>query len=376
MVRAGRLPWPVAPRPLRGEILYSWLARTAGIYDLTPDELLTVDNAASLDILVNGTGSPSAIKHLSALARMPVARLLRMTLQGIRPKWPDHWRIAAASPSNGVDDHLLPSLQVCPECLNADAKGMLGTQFLRTRWQSAALTICFKHRNPLQQTCMTCRWQSWPISTRSFGRRSWFVCQQCGSPLGQRGLTDEPRDDRSFGLLACFEQQILRALANRPVGWSWVGYAEPSEFIRLIDDLIWILTLSCRQSRPIYRLQTIAFPLGLRHLPTHSTNRWYTFPPPVRRCLFAAVLGIVGSVQTRSMLNGGTLVNGWCELIDCLDAMAFAELERRSWLWPPAAHNSLRRAVPSSRGTSPPQRFSTPFSTELRKTRRRVGHFY
>jgi hypothetical protein len=376
MVRPGRLPWPVAPRPLRGEILYSWLARTAGIYDLTPDELLTVDNAASLNVLVNGTGPSTAVKHLSALARMPVERLLRMTLQGIRPKWPNHWRIAAASPNSAFDDHILPSSQVCPECLNADAKEELGTQFLRTRWQSAALTICFKHRKPLQQTCVTCRWQSWPISTRRFGRRSWFVCQQCGSPQDQEGLTDEARDDRSFRLMAGFEQQILRALANLPVGWGWVGYAEPGEFIRLIDDIIWILTLSCRQSRPIYRLQTIAFPLDQRHLPTRSTNRWNTFPPPVRRCLLAAVLGIVGSVQIRSLLNGGAFVSRWSELIDCLDAMAFAELERRSWLWPPAVHNALRRAAPSSRGTSPPQRFSTPFSTELRKTRLRVVRFY
>jgi|GEM_PF-3736272 len=32
--------WPVSFRLQRGEILYSWLARTAGVYGLSPDELL------------------------------------------------------------------------------------------------------------------------------------------------------------------------------------------------------------------------------------------------------------------------------------------------------------------------------------------------
>jgi TniQ protein len=108
-------------RPRRGEILYSWLARTAGIYDLEPGELMPAEKDGLLDVLVNGNGA-SALKHLGALTRMPKATLLRMTLRGIRPQWPEHWCVAGPSPSSTSGDQLVPYLQVCPECLTSDIK--------------------------------------------------------------------------------------------------------------------------------------------------------------------------------------------------------------------------------------------------------------
>jgi hypothetical protein len=362
----------VAFRPLRGEILYSWLARTAGIYDLAPGDLLAPEKDGLLDVLVNGHGA-SAFKHLGVLTCMPKAALLRMTLRGIRPKWPEHWCIAGPRLGSTPGDQLIPYLQVCPECLTSDIKEESGTQFLRMRWQSAAVTICSKHRMPLQQTCVMCRHTDWPISSRIGVRRYGFVCRRCGSPQDQSKWRSDQSDDYSISLLARFEQQIVRALSNRAVYWSWVGHAEPGEFIRLIEDLLWALTLSCRQSRPIYKLQTLSFPLGERYLPVFSRDRWHTAPPHVRRCLLAAVLAIIGSAQARALLDGsGTYASRWCELLDCLDTKALAELERRSWLWPPAIHNALRRA----RGKSPRPRSVAAFSTELGKTRSTVKHFY
>jgi hypothetical protein len=65
----GRGPWPVVFRPLRGEILYSWLARTAGLYDQAPEELLPAEKGGFLHVLVNGH-SASALKHLGVLMSM------------------------------------------------------------------------------------------------------------------------------------------------------------------------------------------------------------------------------------------------------------------------------------------------------------------
>jgi hypothetical protein len=81
-----------------------------------------------------------------------------------------------------------------------------------------------------------------------------------------------------------------------------------------------------------------------RYLPVFSWDRWHTAPPHIRRCLFAAVLAIIGSAQARVVLDGsGTYASRWSELVDCLDTKTLTEIERRSWLWPPAIRNALRR---------------------------------
>ncbi len=42
-----------------------------------------------------------------------------------------------------------PRFQICPQCLIGD--GQAQTQFLRLRWQCAAMTICQEHSMPLQE---------------------------------------------------------------------------------------------------------------------------------------------------------------------------------------------------------------------------------
>jgi hypothetical protein len=119
-----------------------------------------------------------------------------------------------------------------------------------------------------------------------------------------------------------------------------------TEFVHLIEDLLWALTLRCRQSRPIYKLQTLAFPLGERSLPHPPEGQWHTAPPNVRRCLLAAALAIFGTAQTRALLQGpSTHAVRWCELADRLDAKTLVQLERKSLLWPVAAHNAFRRSL-------------------------------
>lgn len=350
------------------------MARTAGIYDLSPADLLpdVLGSDDLVDLLVNGHRS-DLLSCLAALTRIPRATLLRMTLGGARLKWPEKWCIAG--PQSGGCERLVPHLQVCPECLNSDTNAM-GTQFMRKRWQSAALTICALHLIPLQQACISCRQPNWPICRRTGPHRYRFVCQRCESPQDWNARITDDNDSYAIGLVASFERQILRALANRSVSWRWVGYAEPAEFIRLIDDVLWALTLSCRQSRPLYRLETLPFPLGERHL-AFSNDQWCSAPPHVRRCLFASVLAIISNAHARALLHGrGTYAHRWPELIDRLDTKASIELERRSWFWPPAAHNALGRAlvlVKGKRSVCSPTRL---FSTGLGKTRRKGKTFY
>jgi hypothetical protein len=118
------------------------------------------------------------------------------------------------------------------------------------------MTLCPKHLLPLEQTCMCCHRIGWPVCERTIFRRFRFFCSHCSSPKEMsRWIGPEPNSSAVRPLI-CFEKQLLAALANRAVEWSWIGQATPGEFQRLLNDLLWALTSYGYGSKPIHRLQT------------------------------------------------------------------------------------------------------------------------
>jgi hypothetical protein len=88
-----------------------------------------------------------------------------------------------------------------------------------------------------------------------------------------------------------------------------------------------------------------------------------------------AVLSIFSDSKTAPVLRSrNTSSLCWFELLVCLTAENRSELERRSWLWPPAAHNALRRAGCSPRDRRLFHSMVRPLSTDIGKTRRSVAH--
>lgn len=268
-----------------------------------------------------------------------------MTLAGIRPAWPLQWRVAR--PRSGM---IQPALQLCALWLRSDVEGHSGIQFLRLRWHCAALTICREHRVPLQQICSACGCDCRLVSKRTGRQRYQFFCECCGSSPAEHGFANEPGRD-SIDLLARFESQLFRALAGRTVDWCWVGYAEPEEFVRLVEDLVWVLSRPSHDSRPIYELQASVFPLAQRFPP--EGRGWNKMLPHVRRCMLAAALAVFTNPRARSILKAkGAGRTRWGQLVACLETALLDQLERRSWYWAAPAHNALRRAARSS--ASPP----------------------
>ncbi len=203
---------------------------------------------------------------------------------------------------------------------------------------------------------MSCRQVSWPICERIAFQRYRFICRECGRPQ-ENGVNriDQPYENK-LRLVGRFERQLLRALANRPVDWRWIGHATPQEFVSLVTNLLSVLTGSGNRARPIYKLQSSAFPLSSRKLPDAVSQHWRFGSPSVRRCLFAAVLGIFGNRQVHTLLRGrSNYLFRWHDLLVCLTNEEIEQLERRSWYWPPAAHNALRRAaqLPRVKATFP-----------------------
>ena len=312
------------------------MARTASVYGLFPEELLPESSSINeISVLVH-EASREVLKGLSASTGCSVKTLSKRTVAD-GPAWPLSWRIAHDIP-------LLPPLQICPQCI-ADDLNSNSVQFLRLRWQCAAVTICHKHLAPLQPACIHCRQPGWPVCMRGSPHRFRFFCRRCGNLQERENMFFERDIAAALQVLSRFESQLLRALASRPIEWCWVGYTTPKEFLLLVEDLLWAMTRQSYRSRPIYKLQTPHFPLKSSYLPP-SIHDWRFALPHVRRCLLASVLSIFGNSKARAVLQGrGTYALRWYELLGCLAAEYVAELERRSRYWPPAAHNAFRRAA-------------------------------
>ena len=327
--------WPVTFRPKRGEVLYSWIARIGAVYGVSPRDLLPgAVNIYYPSALVQ-SGDRSVLSALAQSTGVPVKALVKRTLAGSSWRWPQEWWVGGAAPSP----------QLCPTCLTADLQSGDRVQFLRLQWQCAAMTICPKHGVPLFEACPHCRRINWPICEATGLGRFRFLCGECGSPQEQGAWPEHPTSEAALRLLLAFETQLLRALQGRSIQWSWIG-ATPTEFLLLVTDLLWAITRPTDSSTPIIcNLQTRSFPLGHRSLPFREPTQWGVASANVRRCVLAAVLAAFGNSRVRSLLQTCPERSGWDKLLSCLSTDNIADLQRRSWRWPPAAHNSLRRAA-------------------------------
>jgi len=356
--------WPVSFRPQRGEILYSWLARTAGVDGLYPEQLLPEKRRFHAISLLVYEASSDILRSLATSTGISRKALAKRTLAVAHPAWLSSWWIADASQGATRATLPLPALPICPLCLADDAHTDNGIQFLRLGGLCCAVTICRKHLIPLQPACLPCHRSGWPICSRTDFRRFGFVCRHCGCQQDDAGWSFYDACEDAVRLLARFEHQLFRALAHQAVEWCWVGYATPQEFLRLVEDLLWAVTRHSYHSKPIYKLQTPPFPLCTRSLPDAALRHWRFASPSIGRGLLATVLSIFGNARARSLLPGrGRYRFRWHDLLVCLKAEHIAELEKRSWHWPPVAHNAFRRALICR-------------ATNASFTRRDEGHFF
>ncbi len=278
----------------------------------------------------------SVLGALAQTTGVSVKALAKRTLAGSSLRWPQDWW-AGGNP---------PSPQLCPTCLTTDLQSGDHVQFLRLQWQCAAMTICPKHLLPLFEACPHCHRINWPICEATGLWRFRFLCGECGSPQEQDAAPDLPASEAALRLLLAFETQLLRALQGRSIQWSWIGYATPTEFLLLVTDLLWAITRPTDRSTLIIRhLQTRSFPLGHRSFQFRQPTHWGFTSANDRRCLLAAALAAFGSSRVRSLLHASPEHSGGDRLLSCLSTNNIADLQRRSWRWPPAAHNSLRHAA-------------------------------
>ena len=80
--------WPVSFRPVRGELLYSWMARIAAVYGMLPQELLPEDPQADPLRTMIQEVNPAVLKALAAHTGCSGDAIAKHTLVGAIPHLP------------------------------------------------------------------------------------------------------------------------------------------------------------------------------------------------------------------------------------------------------------------------------------------------
>jgi TniQ protein len=248
---------PVAPRPLVGELLSSWLGRLAAANALGFGELLELVHqrlallragpfdAGRLDYACSGP----LLKTLSTLSRLPATSIAALSLKRRFGALGLFWFNHDTYLFYNAQHRLIPRPQIlpsyCAECLREQAQQGQAAH-LRVEWALAFLTHCPRHRLGLWSCCPDCRDMAsmgWGLGrgqppTRGCRRcalRPWIAFLEPPQPLSRR-------QERVLAL----EAALLGAVggegsAPRAPDPGWVGAVRPADFVRLVSELLEML---------------------------------------------------------------------------------------------------------------------------------------
>ena len=189
---------PVAPRPLPGEAVLSWVRRVAARYDLTASELVALLRTGAGSVFVsrvaclNWQADAELEALLASAARLDAARIRGLRAVSVDGQEPTAWRRY--------------TLAWCPECL-CDDLVRNGEVFERAIWRLGCCVVCPTHRTRLIQTCPAC----------TFGHCRFEPvdgCQRLMCPSCRRAVDVLPRADAVNG--AATQQSGLFGLLPGP----------------------------------------------------------------------------------------------------------------------------------------------------------------
>ncbi len=171
---------PVAPRPLRDELLASWMERVATRYGLEVSELTAYlagqgDSHPNLRKIDDINPDPGLLRLWAQGCWIDPARLERLSLNSRYPGRQQDWFVDGAG---GV-------VPACLACFDADlAAGRDG--YMRAEWRLAERVVCPTHKEMLRDRCPNCGCQL-RISFRMRDGRLRPFCRKCDSLLIGRG---------------------------------------------------------------------------------------------------------------------------------------------------------------------------------------------
>jgi len=228
---------PMAPRPMSDEWISSWLHRVATANTLSFGELLESvrgGHLPSLDRAMDHALPMAWRTRLATFCRIPESWISAIDL---RSHFPNRNLIWFTHPRSFCGDPGEPSLQLSrPFCVHCgeEQKERHGRAYIRAEWPLAFRTHCPRHLSPLIDRCGSCGMITFP--SWSAGR---FCCQRCRATLQPtHTLLHSP------GLSAVIRlQEIIHGgFLGRHPNLRWLGSVSGSEFLRVVFDLIDVLT--------------------------------------------------------------------------------------------------------------------------------------
>jgi hypothetical protein len=151
---------PIAPRPIAGELISSWLLRVSVANGLTLAELVQGIEARFPEVPLRGAFID---EQLSPCARSALAKFLRVTEHEIKalelrqqfPTLPMEWILRSidwelGSPHRFVQGRAMYAF--CPICIQEMSR-RTRTVWVRSEWAFVFQTHCARHRTPLLETC-------------------------------------------------------------------------------------------------------------------------------------------------------------------------------------------------------------------------------
>lgn len=177
---------PVAPRPFRGELLSSWMARVAAQYGLETTAMTTWLAGQGRGVQpprpVNDIApDPELLRLWARACRVDPVRLMRLSLTSRFSDRPPTWFLER------------PRVPVCFACFDADVTTGCDS-YLRSDWRLAEHVACPTHGEMLRDRCPVCS-GNLRVSFRMRGGLLRPFCRKCDTLVtGKGGEAERPMD--------------------------------------------------------------------------------------------------------------------------------------------------------------------------------------
>lgn len=237
---------PLAPPPLPGELLASWIGRLACLYDAPLEGLwyeLAGSPAVELALIGHnqpgGNGLREQFARIAIATRSEVGAVAATAMSTMLPAAPAAW----------LRSEIVSTYQIpwCPACLRDDVAHHR-PPYLRRLWAAGCVVICRRHRAVLVDTCPSCQRRTPPVF-RWEGGGSVLVCATCEALLhgyaigppsdaGDAPTGDLAGDCPSAAILGAgwLQTNLLRALRGHPV--AVCRDATPATLLPIVEALV------------------------------------------------------------------------------------------------------------------------------------------
>jgi hypothetical protein len=237
---------PIAPRPIPGELISSWLLRVSFANGLTLPQLIEAietrfPGLSLRSAFIDDRLSPGARFALAKFMRLPEDKVKAHELAQQFPMLPPEWILRPVNWDPGSPDRFAQGrarYAFCPLCLREMISGTQ-TVWIRSEWALVFQTHCARHRVPLLERCAVCFVED-PLLPITNGSPAIASCWKCGSAL----LSYDP-DEKASSILAdviSLESAILALTAGFPPDPGWARGSSVQAFFQKLRNRIQYLT--------------------------------------------------------------------------------------------------------------------------------------